>query len=75
MTVDRVSTWLLRSGAALFGAGLVFAALTFFPFLLGRDNAPLAVAVATMLCPLGFGVALLALVRDAALARRAARQK
>jgi membrane associated rhomboid family serine protease len=75
MDRDRVSTWLLRSGAVLFAIGLVFAVLTFFPFLLGRDNTPLGIALATMLSPLGFGVALLALVREAGVSRRAARQK
>ncbi|MCW2569656.1 MAG: hypothetical protein JWN54_3753 [Mycobacterium sp.] len=75
MTEDRTTTWLLRIGAALFGTGLVFAVLTFVPFLLGRANAPIGFAVATMLCPLGFGVALTALVRDARQARRVPRQR
>jgi hypothetical protein len=75
VTEDRTTTWLLRTGATLFGAGLVFAVLTFVPFLLGRSNAPLGFAVATMLCPLGFGVALTALVRDARQSRRAERQR
>jgi membrane associated rhomboid family serine protease len=75
VTEDRTTTWLLRIGAALFGTGLVFAVLTFVPFLLGRSDAPTGFAVATMLCPLGFGVALTALVRDARQARRAQRQR
>jgi hypothetical protein len=75
VTEDRTTTWLLRVGAALFATGLVFALLTFVPFLLGRSNAPIGFAVATMLCPLGFGVALTALVRDARQARRAQRQR
>jgi hypothetical protein len=70
VTQDRVSTWLLRLGAALFGTGLVFVVLTFVPFFVGRASAPGGLAAATMLCPLGFGLALLALVRDARQARR-----
>jgi hypothetical protein len=70
-----VSTWLLRLGAAVFGIGLVFVVLTFVPFFTGRENAPTVFATGTMLCPLGFGIALLALVRDARQARRAARQR
>jgi hypothetical protein len=73
VTQDRLSTWLLRSGAALFGVGLLFVVLTFVPFFLGRTDAPTGLAVGTMLCPLGFGVALLALVRDARQARRGQR--
>jgi hypothetical protein len=70
VTSDRISTWLLRAGAALMGLGLVFTVLTFAPYFVGRDNAPTAFAVGTMLMPLGFGVALLVLVRDAREARR-----
>jgi hypothetical protein len=75
VTEDRTTTWLLRIGAALFGTGLVFAVLTFVPFLLGRSSAPTGFAVLTMLCPLGFGIALTALVRDARQSRRAERQR
>jgi hypothetical protein len=50
--------------------GLVFVVLTFVPFFAGRDNAPVVFAVGTMLMPLGFGVALLVLVREARQARR-----
>jgi hypothetical protein len=75
VTEDRMTTWLLRGGVAVFGVGLLFVLLTFLPFLLGRANAPTAFAVGTMLCPLGFGIALVALVRDARQARRAQRQR
>jgi membrane associated rhomboid family serine protease len=75
VTQDRVSTWLLRSGVGVFGIGLLFVVLTFVPFFGGRHNAPLILAAATMLCPLGFGIALLALVREARQARRSARQR
>jgi hypothetical protein len=67
---DRTSTWLLRTGAALMAVGFVFVVLTFAPFFVGRDSAPAAFAAGTMLTPLGFGVALLVLVRDARQARR-----
>ncbi|HEY0485940.1 MAG TPA: hypothetical protein VGD72_06790 [Mycobacteriales bacterium] len=70
MTSDRISTWLLRTGSVLMALGLVFVVLTFAPFFLGRANAPVGFAVGTMLIPLGFGVALLVLVRDARQARR-----
>jgi membrane associated rhomboid family serine protease len=70
VTTDRVSTWLLRVGGTLFALGLVFVVLTFAPFFAGRDNAPGGFAVGTMLAPLGFGIALLVLVRDARQARR-----
>ncbi|HEV7823625.1 MAG TPA: hypothetical protein VGP02_01820 [Mycobacteriales bacterium] len=70
MTSDRTGIRLLRGGAALMALGLVFVVLTFVPFFAGRDNAPVVFAVGTMLMPLGFGVALLVLVREARQARR-----
>jgi hypothetical protein len=70
VTSDRTGIRLLRGGAALMALGLVFVVLTFVPFFAGRDNAPVVFAVGTMLMPLGFGVALLVLVREARQARR-----
>jgi len=61
---------LVRVGAGCFVAGLIFAAIVFFPFLFGVRNAPVALAVGTMLAPIGFGLAIVGLFRQARAAQR-----
>jgi hypothetical protein len=61
---------LVRAGALVFGTGLVAALLVVVPFFLGRSNAPLGLALATLLMPVGLGIALSGLLRSARRARR-----
>jgi hypothetical protein len=68
---SRDGTWLVRGGAACFFVGLVFAAVVFFPFLVGVRNAPAALALGTMLAPIGFAAAIAGLYRQARAAQRA----
>ena len=63
-------TWLVRGGTACFVAGLIFAAIVFFPFLAGVRNAPAALALGAMLAPIGFAMAILGLFRQARAAQR-----
>ena len=56
---------LVRIGAAIFALGLVDLLLIVVPFLLGRTNAPLALALGTLLLPLGLAIALWGLLRSA----------
>ncbi len=71
MTERRDGTWLVRGGAVCFVAGLVFAAVVFFPFLFGVRNAPAVLALGTMLAPIGFATAIAGLYRQARVAQRA----
>ncbi len=57
---------LVRTGAVIFGVGVVGVLLILVPFLLGsRDSAPLALDLLALLLPVGFGLALLGLLRGA----------
>lgn len=56
---------LVRLGALLFAAGVVGVLLVLVPFLLGRDDAPLWTTLVASLLPVGFGLALLGLLRGA----------
>lgn len=71
MTERQPGTWLVRGGAAAFVVGIGFAALVFFPFLFGVRNAPAALALGTMLAPIGFAAAIAGLYRQARQAQRA----
>jgi hypothetical protein len=62
---------LLRISVAVFCLGLVFVILTFVPFFAGLQDAPVFLATATMLAPLGFALALVALIRDTRRSQRA----
>lgn len=64
-------TVLVKAGAACFVAGLLFAAVVFLPFLFGVRNAPAALALGTMLAPIGFALAGAGLFRQARSAQRA----
>ncbi len=55
----------VRLGALVFGLGLVDALVVVVPFFLGRTNAPLALALGTVLMPIGLGIALSGLLRAA----------
>lgn len=63
--VTRPGDRLVTVGAILFGIGLVAVLITVVPFFLGTDRMPLAVYLTAALAPLGFGVALVGLVRGA----------
>ena len=61
---------LVRVGAVVFGVGLLAAVGVVVPFFLGRSDAPLGLALGTLLMPLGLGLALSGLRRSARRARR-----
>ena len=61
----RPGDLLVRAGAVLFAVGAVGVLLAVVPFLTGaRDDAPLALDVVALLLPVGFGLALLGLLRS-----------
>ena len=61
---------LVRIGAVVFGLGLLDLLVIVVPFFFGRTNAPLALALGTLLLPIGLGIALWGLLRSARRARR-----
>jgi hypothetical protein len=61
---------LVRLGALIFAVGIAAAVAVVVPFFLGRSDAPLPLALGTMLMPLGLGFALIGLLRGARRARR-----
>jgi hypothetical protein len=61
---------LVRIGAVVFGLGVVDVLLVVVPFFLGRADAPLPLALGTVLLPLGLGIALSGLLRAARRGRR-----
>ena len=61
---------LVRVGAVVFTVGLLAAVVVVVPFFFGRTDAPLGLALATLLMPLGLGVALSGLLRAARRGRR-----
>jgi len=71
VALRRDGTLLVRAGAAAFVTGLVFAAIVFVPFLVGVKNPPAALALGTMLAPIGFALAGVGLYRQARAAQRA----
>ena len=65
----------MRAGAAVFVVGVLALVVAVVPSVLSGDAARLApVVLAGSLLPLGFGVALLGLLRAARTSRRAARR-
>jgi hypothetical protein len=57
---------LVRLGAGVFAVGVVAVLLILVPFLAGtRADAPLALDLLALLLPVGFGLALLGLLRGA----------
>ena len=66
---------LVRAGGVLFAVGLVCTVLTFGPFFFGADDRPLVLNLGALLAPLGFGLALVGLVRGARSSQRAAAQR
>jgi len=65
---------LVRIGAVVFAAGLFDALLVIVPFFLGRADAPLPLALGTVLMPVGLGLALTGLLRAARARRPRARR-
>ena len=61
---------LVRTGALLFGVGVLGVLAVVVPFLLGRDDAPLWTTLVASLLPVGLGLALLGLLRGARARRR-----
>lgn len=55
---------LVRAGLVVFGLGLLAITATFIGYGAGADNRPLAQNLLCLLAPLGFGLALLGLVRN-----------
>lgn len=55
---------LVRYGLVLFAVGVVVIVVTFVGYAAGDDNRPLAQNLACLLAPLGFGMALVGLVRS-----------
>lgn len=56
----------------LFAVGVVFTLLTFGPFFFGVDERPLLLNLGALLAPVGLGLALFGLVRQARSSQRAA---
>jgi hypothetical protein len=61
---------LVRVGVVVFTVGLLAAVVVVVPFFFGRTDAPLGLALATLLMPLGLGIALSGLLRAARRGRR-----
>ena len=61
---------LVRAGAVLFAAGLIATVAIIVPFFFGRSDAPLGLALAALLMPVGLGVALSGMLRSARRGRR-----
>lgn len=61
---------LVRVGAIVFGLGVLGVLAVLVPFLLGAEDAPLWTTLAASLLPVGFGLALLGLLRGARYRRR-----
>jgi hypothetical protein len=64
---------LVQVGVALFGLGFAAIAVVFVLFLLYDDGVPAALAIACLLAPLGVGLALGGLLRQARAPGRAER--
>ena len=62
----------VRLGGVLFGVGVLGVLAVVVPFLLGREDAPLPVALVALLLPVGLGTALVGLLRGARARRRKA---
>jgi len=60
----------VRSGAAVFGIGLVGVLLAVVPFFFGRSDAPSWTALVASLLPVGLGIALGGLLLGARSRRR-----
>ncbi len=65
---------LVQVGAVVFAVGVLAVLGEFVPFFFGHNDRPLWVALATMLLPIGLGLALVGLLVQARAARRRARE-
>jgi hypothetical protein len=63
---------LVRVGAVVFAVGVVAVVADFAPFFFGHSNLPTWLALSTLALPLGLGLALGGLLRQARAARRRA---
>ncbi len=61
---------MVRVGAAVFAVGLLAALIVVVPFFFGRTDASLGLTLATLLMPVGLGVALSGLLLAARRGRR-----
>ena len=62
----RPGELLIRVGAGFFGVGVVAVLLVLVPFLAGsRRDAPLPLGLVALALPVGFGLALIGLLRGA----------
>ena len=61
---------LVRLGVGVFALGLLAALVVVVPLFFGRADAPLGLTLATLLMPIGLGLALSGLLRAARRGRR-----
>ena len=61
---------LVRAGAVVFAVGVLAAVVVVVPFFFGRTDASLGLTLATLLMPVGLGLALSGLLRAARRGRR-----
>lgn len=66
----RSGEGLVRAGAVIFAIGLVATIVTVVPLFLDAEPMPAAIYGLAMLAPLGFGLALLGILRAARARRR-----
>jgi integral membrane protein len=62
---DRPNGTLIRAGLVVFAIGLIAIVVTFIDFAIGDDNRPLWQNLLCVLAPIGFGLAVAGLVRNA----------
>lgn len=74
-TGRRAGDLLIRAGAVVFAFGVVAVVGEFTPFFFGHSNQPLWLALLCFLVPLGLGLALWGLLRQARAARRRSRRE
>ena len=72
---SRPGDGLVRAGAVVFAVGLVAVVVSVVPSVIsGEPGQPVLVVLAGSLLPLGFGIALVGMLRGARTARRQARR-
>ncbi|MDP9433441.1 MAG: hypothetical protein M3P91_12240 [Actinomycetota bacterium] len=73
-TAERPGDRLILAGSALFFLGMLALVADLVPFFLGHPDQPLWLNLLALLTPLGLGVALLGLLRQALARRRESRR-
>lgn len=66
----RPGEGLVRAGALVFAIGVAGVLAVLVPFLLGRADAPLWATLLALLLPVGLGMSLVGLLREARTRRR-----